>query len=162
MNSSKSVRVLKNIFFIGTNEKHELFTNLTKKKINKQNLHKKEINISGLNKNVNFYYVPDNNRIPFNYEDIDLVIWCFDWSKIEESTKILIKYFKDIKEYDIFHIVVGFNWNDDEMKIYDKTKFSRYIEKKIDYDFFISFEEYTEEIYYKIKNYIRAINLNSC
>jgi len=162
MNRSKSVRVLKNIFFIGTNEKHELFTHLTNKKINKENLYKKEIYISSQNKNVNFYYVPNNNIIPFNYEEIDLVIWCFDWSRIEESTKILTKYFKDIKEHDIFHIVIGFNWDGEEMKIYDQTKFSRLIEKQIDYDFFISFEDYTEEIYYKIKNYIRAINLNLC
>lgn len=145
-------RVAKNIFLVGANDKNELMDYICDK-IKKKTVWK----------GVNIYNVSYDKLPRINLSEIDIVVWCFDWNNLEDSCKVLKKYLRVLEGYDIFSLVVGFNWDGvTEEKLYDRTKFAKSINKIFDYDFFISFDDYSEEIRNLLKNYVRAKNLYHC
>ena len=145
-------RVVKNIILVGVKDKDELMDYVCDK-IKKKTVWK----------GVNIYNVSYEKLPRINPSEVDIAVWCFDWDNLEESCKVLKKYLRVLEGYDIFSLVVGFNWDGViEEKLYDKTNFAKSINKVFDYDFFISFDDYSEDIIKLLKSYVRAPNLYHC
>lgn len=145
-------RVVKNIVFVGTDDKDDMMDYICNK-IKKKTVWK----------GVNIFNIKCNKRPPIDPSQIDIVVWCFDWENLEESTKILKRYLRCLEGYDIFSLVVGFNWDGvAEERLFDKTSFSKKINPVFDYDFFVSFDDDMEDIRVLLKSYINANDLYRC
>jgi hypothetical protein len=145
-------REAKNIVLVGAQDKNELMDYICDK-IKKKTVWK----------GVSIYNVSYNKCPSIHPSQIDIIVWCFDWDNLEDSCKVLKKYLRILEGYDLFSLVVGFNWDGViEEKLYDSTKFAKSINKIFDYDFFISFDDYSEDIRKLLKSYVKAPNLYHC